>query len=109
MADQPQQSYGGEIEKIQPLDNGFPEDRKGGFTSPTPTAREVPDFHDRTISTKDWAARTFDDVPGQIKEYVVSLFPIATWIYRYNLTWLTGDVSNSNSRQCVVRWTKGDI
>ncbi|RPA73444.1 sulfate permease [Ascobolus immersus RN42] len=81
-----------EIEKVAPQQLGYPTDEKNGFSSPTPTAREVPDFHDRTISTKDWAARTFDDVPGQIREYLVSLFPIATWIYRYNLTWLTGDV-----------------
>ncbi|KAI5788944.1 sulfate transporter family-domain-containing protein [Peziza echinospora] len=50
------------------------------------------EFKDRTISTKDWAHRTFTDIPGQIIAYLVSLFPIATWIYRYNLTWLTGDI-----------------
>lgn len=55
-------------------------------------AVQYDDFHDRTISTKDWFARTFDDVPGQAVSYVKSLFPIATWIYRYNLTWLSGDV-----------------
>ena len=49
-------------------------------------------FHDRTISVKDWSSRTFTDVPGQIKAYLISLFPIATWIYRYNPTWFIGDV-----------------
>ena len=52
----------------------------------------LPVFTDRTISTKDWASRTFADIPGQIIAYLISLFPIATWIYRYNLTWFTGDV-----------------
>lgn len=54
-------------------------------------------FIDRTISVKDWATRTFHDVPGQLKSYVVGLFPIATWIYRYNLTWFLGDVCRPSS------------
>lgn len=49
-------------------------------------------FFDRTISVKDWFTRTFDNIPRQLLDYVVSLFPIATWIYRYNLTWFIGDV-----------------
>ncbi|KAI5783648.1 sulfate permease [Geopyxis carbonaria] len=49
-------------------------------------------FEDRTISVKDWAAHTFEDIPGQLWSYFVSLFPIATWIYRYNLTWMVGDI-----------------
>lgn len=28
----------------------------------------------------------------RIKNYLISLFPIAQWIYRYNLTWLYGDL-----------------
>lgn len=55
------------------------------------------DFVDRTISVRDWGSRTFDDIPGQLKHYVVSLFPIATWIYRYNFTWFIGDVSCQRS------------
>lgn len=54
------------------------------------------DFHDRTISVRDWVSTTFNDIPGQLLYYVKSLFPIATWIYRYNLTWFTGDVSLSS-------------
>jgi hypothetical protein len=63
-------------------------------------SRNDDQFIDRTISVRDWFARTFEDVPGQLKEYVVSLFPIATWIYRYNLTWFFGDVCFP-SRTCV--------
>ena len=61
------------------------------YSSPSPHS-SFPEYSDRTISARDWAARTFRDVPGKLISYLVSLFPIATWIYRYNLTWLTGDV-----------------
>ena len=57
-----------------------------------PPHSNYPEYTDRTISTRDWAVRTFTDVPGQLISYLVSLFPILTWIYRYNLTWLAGDV-----------------
>lgn len=57
-------------------------------------------FNDRTISVKDWAARTFDDIPGQLRDYFLGLFPIATWIYRYNLTWFIGDVRHPPEVLC---------
>ncbi|KAA8894621.1 sulfate permease [Sphaerosporella brunnea] len=50
------------------------------------------EFFDRNISVKDWLSHTFEDIPRQLWDYLVSLFPIATWIYRYNLTWFMGDV-----------------
>ncbi|KAI9268492.1 sulfate transporter family-domain-containing protein [Helicostylum pulchrum] len=34
----------------------------------------------------------FRDLPHNIQEYVLSLFPIATWILRYNLHWLIRDL-----------------
>jgi hypothetical protein len=34
----------------------------------------------------------FHNLPHYIQEYVISLFPIATWIHRYNLQWLIRDV-----------------
>lgn len=58
-----------------------------------PQLADAGDFNDRTISVRDWVSSTFNDIPGQMLYYVKSLFPIATWIYRYNLTWFTGDVS----------------
>lgn len=30
-------------------------------------------------------------LPQYIQEYVVSLFPVVTWIHRYNLQWLIRD------------------
>lgn len=62
----------------------------------SPQLADASDFHDRTISVRDWVSTTFTDIPGQLLYYVKSLFPIATWIYRYNLTWFTGDVSLSS-------------
>ncbi|KAG0942925.1 hypothetical protein G6F57_004187 [Rhizopus arrhizus] len=34
----------------------------------------------------------FRQLPHIIKEYIISLFPIATWIHRYNLQWLLRDI-----------------
>lgn len=34
----------------------------------------------------------FHNLPHYTQEYVVSLFPIATWIHRYNLQWLIRDL-----------------
>ncbi|KAL7319728.1 Sulfate permease 2 [Mucor circinelloides] len=34
----------------------------------------------------------FHNLPHYVQEYVVSLFPIATWIHRYNLQWLIRDL-----------------
>lgn len=65
-------------------------------TRASPLHVDAGDFQDRTISVRDWVSTTFTDIPGQLLYYVKSLFPIATWIYRYNLTWFTGDVSFSS-------------
>ncbi|CAG8575183.1 2023_t:CDS:2 [Paraglomus brasilianum] len=43
-----------------------------------------------TIKNKLDDVRT--DFPRYITEYFLSLFPIVTWIRRYNLTWLLGDI-----------------
>ncbi|CEP15938.1 hypothetical protein [Parasitella parasitica] len=34
----------------------------------------------------------FQNLPHYIQEYFISLFPIATWIHRYNLQWLIRDL-----------------
>ncbi|KAH8153462.1 uncharacterized protein LAJ45_02275 [Morchella importuna] len=57
-----------------------------------PQYSDTGDFQDRTISVRDWFTDLFSDIPGQLLYYVKSLFPIATWIHRYNLTWFTGDI-----------------
>lgn len=34
----------------------------------------------------------FHDLPHNIQQYIVNLFPIATWIHRYNIRWLLSDL-----------------
>ncbi|KAJ7721077.1 sulfate permease [Mycena maculata] len=45
-----------------------------------------------TISTKEYIARFVQDPRRPIVDYLLSLFPILSWIKRYNLGWFTGDV-----------------
>ncbi|CAM0142513.1 unnamed protein product [Umbelopsis sp. WA50703] len=41
---------------------------------------------------KDSAKQFTRKLPSYTKEYFISLFPIFTWIHRYNLTWLVSDI-----------------
>lgn len=43
-------------------------------------------------SYKKQTQEFFRQLPHIIKEYIISLFPIATWIHRYNLQWLLRDI-----------------
>ncbi|KAF9483785.1 sulfate permease [Pholiota conissans] len=43
-------------------------------------------------SSVDFVAQIFKDPVDKIRNYLISLFPILTWIRNYNLGWLTGDV-----------------
>lgn len=52
----------------------------------------VPEYDERLIEAKDWAEEIFSHPAAKLKNYAISLFPIATWIYRYNLQWLYGDL-----------------
>ncbi|RUS29640.1 sulfate transporter family-domain-containing protein [Jimgerdemannia flammicorona] len=47
---------------------------------------------DQEPSWKEKAIKFKEELPTLTKEYFVSLFPIATWIFRYNLTWFVGDL-----------------
>lgn len=40
----------------------------------------------------EYGERYLSDPLGRIKRYIVSLFPIASWILHYNTTWLYGDL-----------------
>jgi hypothetical protein len=45
------------------------------------------------VTTKEWVQNNIThDLFGRIKRYLISLFPILSWIYRYNLTWATGGI-----------------
>ncbi|KAF9036709.1 sulfate permease [Panaeolus papilionaceus] len=44
------------------------------------------------ISSTAWAQDAFSNPVQRIRDYLISLFPIATWITRYNFGWLSGDL-----------------
>ncbi|KAJ7109152.1 sulfate permease [Mycena epipterygia] len=44
------------------------------------------------ISSKDYLARFAKNPSRNVLNYFLSLFPIITWITRYNLGWLSGDL-----------------
>lgn len=49
-------------------------------------------FEEDIVSIKDWTSHFFAHPGQKAKNYVISLFPIAQWIYRYNVTWFIGDL-----------------
>nr|GAT61246.1 sulfate permease [Mycena chlorophos] len=51
-----------------------------------------PDDPIPTVTTKQYIARYTPNPRRAVVDYVLSLFPILTWISRYNLGWFTGDV-----------------
>ncbi|CAG8553808.1 11066_t:CDS:2 [Funneliformis mosseae] len=57
--------------------------------------KKRPQFQDKA---KDF----YHNIPKYSINYVKSLFPIATWIGRYNLTWLSGDIIAGFTAGAVV-------
>lgn len=52
----------------------------------------IPSYNEPVISIRD-TYQTISRSPWKkSKKYFISLFPIVTWIHRYNLTWLTSDL-----------------
>ncbi|RUS20430.1 sulfate transporter family-domain-containing protein [Endogone sp. FLAS-F59071] len=47
---------------------------------------------DQELSYKEKVQNFSRELPTYTRNYLVSLFPIATWITRYNLTWFLGDL-----------------
>lgn len=43
-------------------------------------------------SYKQQTQEFFHNLPHYITDYIIGLFPIATWIHRYNLQWLVRDL-----------------
>jgi sodium-independent sulfate anion transporter 11 len=52
----------------------------------------VPEFLEDDITVVDFAKKMFNNPSDRIKNYLISLFPIAQWILHYNYRWLTGDL-----------------
>jgi len=54
-------------------------------------------YEPQLVTTKEWIQENItSDFFGRIKRYLISLFPIFSWIYRYNLTWALGGTSVFN-------------
>ena len=54
---------------------------------PTPSYQYEPQI----ITIQEWIhEKILKDLSGRLKQYFASLFPILSWIYRYNLTWAIG-------------------
>ena len=48
------------------------------------------------VTSREWISENLtSDFLGRVKRYLVSLFPIFSWIYRYNLTWALGGMTIS--------------
>ncbi|KAJ1811555.1 hypothetical protein LPJ56_004257, partial [Coemansia sp. RSA 2599] len=43
-------------------------------------------------SSREWIKQNVVPTKQQSVEYAKSLFPILSWIYRYNWTWFLGDL-----------------
>lgn len=52
----------------------------------------VGEYDQPEVTVVDWTRDTFAHPLQKIKDYLISLFPIAQWILHYNLRWLTGDL-----------------
>ncbi|ORY76381.1 sulfate permease [Protomyces lactucae-debilis] len=63
----------------QQVASSYPESLPPSYLEPEPT---VPDFFRSVLPHP----------AKQAKSYLISLFPIATWIYRYNARWFAGDL-----------------
>lgn len=51
-----------------------------------------PSYFEEEPTVQAYFHSKFPQPVQQAKSYLVSLFPIATWIYRYNLQWFLGDL-----------------
>ena len=59
-----------------------------GENLPSPTEYR---YEKELVTTKEWVHENITSDPtGRVKRYLISLFPIFSWIYRYNLTWAIG-------------------
>lgn len=52
----------------------------------------VPEYEEREVTVIDWGKLVFNDPLGRIKNYLISLFPIAQWILHYNPRWAYSDI-----------------
>lgn len=73
--------FGGELKLAEPTTAD-----RSVIDSPLPYS-----YEGRLVTAKDWVQQNItNDFLGRVKRYLISLFPIFSWIYRYNFTWFTG-------------------
>ncbi|KAH6655399.1 sulfate permease [Truncatella angustata] len=49
-------------------------------------------YVEEEVTVKEWLTDTLVPSKGSAARYFKSLFPFWSWIFHYNLTWLTGDI-----------------
>jgi len=55
-------------------------------------------YETKLVTTNEWIRENItDDFFGKTKRYFVGLFPIFSWIYRYNLTWAIGGMPSAST------------
>ncbi|EMG48418.1 SUL1 Sulfate permease 1 [Candida maltosa Xu316] len=52
----------------------------------------VPAYDEEQVTVLEWAQHVFGHPLQQIRDYLISLFPILQWILHYNWRWLYGDL-----------------
>lgn len=52
----------------------------------------VPLYNEEQVTVVDWSQEVFSNPLQKIRDYFISLFPIAKWILHYNRKWLYGDL-----------------
>jgi hypothetical protein len=50
------------------------------------------EYRESSPTVETWVKSKIKNPKQQIKNYFLSFFPFLTWIYRYNLTWFSGDL-----------------
>ncbi|KAJ2160618.1 hypothetical protein GGF46_002111 [Coemansia sp. RSA 552] len=59
---------------------------------PSPQEYDPAHYIEPVASTREWAKDNLVPTRHEVVSYGKSLFPIFSWIYRYNLTWFLGDL-----------------
>ena len=84
-------------------DGKFPADHSSNHSSQTY------EYAPPLVATNEWFEKNIlNDPIGKVKRYFIGIFPILSWIYRYNLTWAIGGSSpyswNFLSYDRYYRW-----
>ncbi|ODQ77210.1 hypothetical protein BABINDRAFT_163715 [Babjeviella inositovora NRRL Y-12698] len=62
----------------------------------------ISSYDEPLVGVKDFYEDHFNDPVQKVKDYFISLFPIAKWILHYNRQWLYGDLIAGITVGCVL-------